>query len=212
MGSIHSGHGATDRDTREMPRHKAKGTGCYLLECQVAVPAQMLAAAGLAVGLAQTGAGQGSVAAVSPGPGLQSAPWACSGSAWPWEQSPVLGSEFVPRTRPVSMAVWGLLAGEESSPGGFGAALVPSPLQWTREVWSGAGGAASPGDTAAARSAVPACSWSWEEQHWEPAPAKERERESYRAWNHTYPFNHSPEAFSDRILSEQADQLQIMLL
>lgn len=194
MGSVHSGHGATDRDTHGMSRHKAEGTGWYLLECQVAVPAQMLAAAGLAVGLAQTGAGQGSVAAVSPGPGPQSAPWGCSGSAWPWEQSPASGSEFVPRTRPVWMAVWALLAGEESFPGGFGAALVPSRQQWTLEVCSGAGGAASPGDTAAARSAAPACSRSWEEQHWEPAPAGERETESYRACSHTYPLNHSPEA------------------
>lgn len=107
-----------------------------------------------------------------------------------------------------------LLAGEESFPGGSGAAAVASRQQRTREVWSGAGGAGSPGDTAAARSAVPACSWSWEEQHWEPAPAREREREreSYRAWNHIYPFNHSPEALSDRILSVQADQPQMLLL
>lgn len=35
----------------------------YLLECQVAVPAQMLAAAGVAAGLAQTGAELGSEAA-----------------------------------------------------------------------------------------------------------------------------------------------------
>lgn len=185
MGSVHSGHGATDRDTRGMSRHKAEGTGCYLLECRAAVPAQMLAAAGLAAGLAQTGAGQGSVAAVSPGPGPQSAPWGCSASAWPWEPSPASGSEFVPRTTPVSMAGWALLAGEESCPGGFGAALVASRQRWTREVCSGAGGAASPGDTAAARSAAPACSTSWEGQHREPAPAGETETESYRACNHT---------------------------
>lgn len=176
MGSTQSGHDATHRYTRGMSRHKAEGTGWYLLECRVAVPAQMLAAAGLAVGLAQTGAGQGSVAAVSPGPGPQSAPWGCSGSAWPWEQNPASGSEFVPRTRPVSMAGWVLLAGEESFPWGFGAGSAASRQQWTREVCSGAGVAGSPGDTAAARSAVPACSWSWEEQHWEPAPARERER------------------------------------
>lgn len=32
-------------------------------------------------------------------------------------------------------------------------------------------------------------------------PLLGKERESYRPWIHTYPFNHSPEAFSDRMLS-----------
>lgn len=189
-----------------------RGTDCYSLECRAAVPAQTLAAAGLAAGLAQTGAGPGSAAAASPGPGPQSAPWGCSGSAWPWEQSPASGSAFVPRTRRAWMAGWALPAGEESSPGAWGAAWAPSRLRRTRGACSGAGGAGSPRGTAAARPAAPACSWSWEEQHWEPAPAGERERESYRAWNHIYPFNHSPEAFSDRILSVQADQPQRLLL
>ena len=51
-------------NSRGMPLHKKNATSWYLLECQVAVPAQMLAVAEMAVGLAQTGVELGSEAAV----------------------------------------------------------------------------------------------------------------------------------------------------
>lgn len=47
-----------------MSLDKKNATSWYLLECQVAVPAQMLAVAEVAVGLAQTGVELGSEVAV----------------------------------------------------------------------------------------------------------------------------------------------------
>lgn len=65
MGSIRSRHGAMHRENScGMPRHMKNATSWYLLECQVAVPAQMLAVAEMAVGLAQTGVELGSEVAV----------------------------------------------------------------------------------------------------------------------------------------------------
>lgn len=65
MGSTHSRHGAIHRvNSCGMPLHKKNATSWYLLECQVAVPAQMLAVAEMAAGWAQMGVELGSEVAV----------------------------------------------------------------------------------------------------------------------------------------------------